>query len=459
VSIDFVPRLYQPPAFDFVCAIPRCNLYADPGLGKTVVMLWMIEALALDSVLIVAPKLVVNEVWCKEPKKWRQFEHLTVVPITGDDDGETRSTQLLMPPRITAINYEQLIWLFYEMGDAWPFRTVIFDESTRLAGFRIRKSARRALALAQHAHTRITRWVNLTGTPNANGYLKLWGPQWFIDGGVALGRDYGAYQQRWFYRDAVRKSMYSKLKLLPGAQGEIQKRMRATTFAVRAKDYFDIKDPIERTLTIQLPEAARAAYRTMERSFYADIKEGRVTAANCGVKAQKLRQFASGAVYYDDRGAYSLVHSERMAALESIVEETGANLLIVYQFIHEKELIEKRYRNFIDIHAPNAIADWNAGNILGLLLHARSAGHGLNLQDGGHHIVYYSPYSDYELYAQVLERIGPVRQLQSGHDRPVYIHHIEAQNTVDDRVTRPVREGRGDELELFLDAMTEAGYG
>jgi SNF2-related domain len=448
----FVPRPYQPPAHQFVCEHWRANLYADPGLGKTAVILWMIESLGLEDVLIVAPWLVVREVWVTEPQKWRQFEHLKVVPIIGDK--RERSRQMLAPPRIAAVNYELLVWLFYECGESWPFKTVIFDESPRLKGFRLRNSTKRANALAQHAHSKIDRWVNLTGTPNANGYLDLWGPQWFIDGGAALGRTYQAFIERWFYRAPGKKGFYTKLLPLPGAQEDIQTRLKPSTFAVRAKDYFDLKDPIERTVTIELPENVRTQYRSMERKFYAELHEGKVTALNCGVKAMKLRQFASGAVYYEEEH-YAVVHAERLEALESIATETaGANLLIVYQFVHEREQILERFKDATDIHVPHAIDDWNANRLPKLLLHARSAGHGLNLQHGGHHIVFYTPYSDNELYIQVLERIGPVRQLQAGFDRPVYVHHIEARQTVD-QVTRRARELRCSELEAFLEVMAD----
>jgi SNF2 family DNA or RNA helicase len=451
---DYTPRPYQPPARDFFIDVPRGNLYADPGLGKTIIAGSVIDALGLEDVLIVAPWLAVREVWAKEFQKWNQFAHLQVVPIIGDQS--TREHLLRFLPRISAVNYEQLIWLYETVGQAgWPFRHVIFDESTRLAGFRIRKATKRANALAQVAHLggKIDTWINLTGTPNANGYDKLWGPQWFVDGGAALGRTYEAMISRWFYASAVQKGLYRKKMLLPGAEAEITQRMRSTTCTIRAKDYFDIKDPIERTLTIDLPAPARSAYNSMQRNFYAEIEEGKVNAVNCGVKAGKLRQFASGAVYYEDE-KYGVVHEERLEALESIVEErSGYNLFIVYQFRHELDLIRKRFKYAVEIHEPGAIEHWNKGRIAQLLAHPKSAGHAIDLQHGGHVIVYYSPISDQELYQQVLDRLGPVRQLQGGYDRPVYIDHIVARNTVDDRVTTPARVLRKELMEAFLDDM------
>ena len=452
---DYTPRPYQIPARDFFVNLRRGNLYGDPGLGKTVITGSIIEALGLEDVLIVAPWLAVREVWAKEFQKWNQFAHLSVVPIIGEPS--TREHLLRFLPRISAVNYEQLIWLYQYFGkDDWPFRHIIFDESTRLSGFRLRKATKRANCLAQIAHLggKVDTWINLTGTPNANGYDKLWGPQWFVDGGVALGRSYEAMISRWFYVSAVQKGLYRKKMLLPGAEAEITARLRPTTCTIRAKDYFDIKDPLERTLMIELPPAARTQYNSMQRKFYAEIEEGQVSAVNCGVKSGKLRQFASGAVYYDDEARFSIVHEERLVALESIVQErTGYTLFVVYQFRHELELIQRRFSKAVQIHAPDAIAMWNKGEIPLLLAHPKSAGHAIDLQHGGHVIVFYSPISDQELYQQVLDRLGPVRQLQSGYDRPVFIDHILARDTVDDRVTTPARVLRKSVMEAFLDDM------
>lgn len=438
-------------ALQFGASRKRWNLYADPGMGKTVVTLNLIESLGWDQVLIVAPLLVVREVWSKEPAKWAHLQHLKVTPIIGKP--EDRQAIARFPPRVCATNYEQLIWLYRQLGDNWPFRHVIFDESTRLAGFRLRKSARQANAMAQVCHTQVESWVNLTGTPNANSYTKLWGPQWFVDGGAALGRSYEAFLYRWFYSEPGQRGLYRQVKLLPGAEREIVERMKPTTCTVRARDWFDIKDPIERTLTIELPPSARKAYSTMHNRFFADLQAGRIVASNCGVKSVKLRQIASGAMYHDEDGNYEVLHTERLDALESIVQErTGQNLFVVYQFRHELQQIKARFKYAVDIHEPNAIANWTAGRIPMLLAQPRSAGHGLDLQHGGHVVVFYSPLSDRELYQQVLDRIGPVRQLQAGYDRPVFIDHIEARQT-SDQACRAVCQGRGELMDAFLELM------
>lgn len=451
----FTPREYQRLAYEFLKKTPRANLWADMGLGKTSVILWLIKALKLDNVLIVAPLRVAQEVWPVEIQKWEPFCDLNVAAITGDKDERERA--LLALPRIATINYDNLIWLYQTLGDAWPFTTVICDESTRLKGFRLVKGKRRALALAQIAHTKATRWINLTGTPATNGLTDLWGQQWFIDGGRALGRSYGAFIHRWFYKDPTQKGHYQQLHPFPHSQEQMEERLRATTLSIRAKEWFDLDDPIEHEVWCELPPSARTQYQSMLRHFYAEIEAGTVTAANCAVKSGKLLQLASGAVYHeqDENTMWERVHDAKLDALDSVVSETnGANLLIVYSYVHERARILEKFKDAVDIHENGAIARWNKGKIRMLLCHPKSAGHGLNLQDGGHHIVYFSPTWDAELYAQVLQRLGPVRQKQSGYERPVYVHHLLARDTVDTRV-KNVREGKEGLLEAFLTAMSE----
>ena len=449
--IEFAPRAYQAPAIEFLKTTPRANLYADMGLGKTAIVLSMIEQLGLDQVLIIAPRRVALEVWPAEQHKWLPFVDLNVETLIGER--ALRERALLATPRVATINYDNLQWLIEACGEHWPFRDlVVADESSRLKGLRQRKGTKRTAKLTQIAHTKTERWVNLNGTPGGNGYLDLWGPQWFVDGGASLGRTFGAYKDRWFYRSPVKKGDYEKVKPLPGAEDEIRHRIRKTTMAIRAKDWFDLKEPFEHVVTVDLPPAARAQYKQMQRYFFAELETGTVTAANCGVKSAKLIQMASGAVY-TGKEQWQQIHEEKLDALESIVTETvGANLLVVYQFRHEKELIKARFKRAVDIDAPAAINRWNAGEIPMLLVHPASAGHGLNLQDGGHHIVYFSPTWDLELYAQVLERIGPVRQMQSGYDRLVYVHHIIAAGTLD-LVVKRRREEKGEVMECLLDAM------
>lgn len=428
------------------------------GFGKTAVILCLIQELDLQDVLIVAPLTVAREVWAAEANKWDRFAGLEVVPLMGggeltpDKARAVRVKNLLAPPRIATVNYEQLPWLRAQFGDDWPWSTVVCDESTRLAGFRIRLGTKRSKAIGMVAHTAVKRWVNLSGTPSPNGLEQLWGQHWYIDGGAALGKSYQAFKDRWFYHAPTRGGLFRELKPFEHAEGQILERMRDKSLSLQTKDWFDIAAPIEREVWFDLPTDARAAYKTMARQFYAELERGLVTAANAAVKVGKLLQVSSGAVYHVD-GAYSWVHDAKITALKSLVEESsGTNLFVVYQYRSELTRLKKAFLRAVEVHEPNAIRDWNKGEIRMLLAHPRSAGHGLNLQDGGHHIVYFTPTFDAELYAQVLERIGPVRQKQSGYDRPVYVHHLLARHTLDAAV-KADRESKADLMDRVMEAL------
>lgn len=456
MAIDFQPRPYQKIAQEFLLNHERCNLFADMGLGKTATVLSVIQTLELERTLIVAPLRVAQGVWPREIAKWRQFERMPIGWIGGTF--HERQLALLALPTTATVHYDVLLKLMDELGGAWPFKTVVCDESTRLKGFRIRKSTKRPRMLATYAHKKVSRWINLTGTPNANGLTDLWGQQWFIDGGKALGRSYTDYTNRWFYLNAKAKNAkYQALIPFPSAQAQIEAAMKPTTLSIRARDWFDIAEPIEVDVWVDLPAKVRAKYNEMQRHFYVEFERGVVTAANCAVKVSKLLQIASGAVYPRD-GDTVWTHDEKLLGLESIVEETGgAPLLVVYQFVSELERLLKWFPGAVDIRETGAQDRWTAREIPMLLCHPKSAGHGLNLQDGGHHIVFFTPTWDLELYAQVLERIGPVRQAQSGYTREVFVYHILARDTVDP-VVKVRRENKGSLMDLFMDRLRSDGH-
>lgn len=448
--MDFVPRPYQAQALDFLTRTPRANLYAGMGLGKTAIVLAVVEALGLEKVLVIAPKRVCDTVWPEEATKWEQFKELGVESITGDS--VTRTGHLIAAPRVACINYDNLIWLATALGDHWPFTTVVADESTRLKGLRTTQGAVRAQALYNYAHVRVERWLNLTATPTANGLLDLWGPQCFVDGGSALGRSYAAYEQRWFYRKAADKSPYAKLVPFPHSQKEIEERLKPTTLSIRTEDWFDIAKPIEHRIYVELPAKARAEYRRMQRELIAYINETPITAANAAVKSGKLMQLANGAIYKSEN-AFEIAHDEKLDALESIVTETmKANLMVVYHYVSDLKRIKKRFPRAVEIREKDAITRWNKGEIQMLLVHPRSAGHGLNLQHGGHHICYFGVDWNLEEHVQVLERIGPVRQMQSGYKRSVYVYYIIARATIDELVLAR-QESKRDMMEALLEAL------
>ena len=316
----------------------------------------------------------------------------------------------------------------------------------------------RTKALGMLAHTKIKYFTELTGTFAPNGLVDVWGQAWFLDAGQRLGRDFSAFKERWFQRGFDGFNVCP----LPFAQEQIQDALRDITISIRAKDYFDVADPIVNNVYVDLPVSARAKYREMEKDMFTSIDGHDIEAFGAAARTQKCLQLANGAAYVDPAAdsddhrrskEWRVVHDEKLDALESIVEETGGEpLLVSYEFRSDRARILKRFpqARILD-DAQSTEDDWNAGKIPMLLAHPKSAGHGLNLQDGGHHIVYFSSNWDLELDMQILERIGPVRQMQSGHDRAVFVHRIIARDTVDELVA-----ARRDSKRTVLDILHEA---
>jgi SNF2 family DNA or RNA helicase len=462
----WTPRPYQRLIEHFGLNRPRGNVFASPGMGKTTAAYSIFDGLRMMGearrALVLAPKRVALSSWPKERDKWDEtFGHLKVAAAIGTP--EQRLAALRAKPDILTVNYDNVPWLIEQYGDDWPFDTVFADESTRLKGLRVSlqpgkvrkdgsvgqpyivgQGSARAKALAHVAHTKVRNWYNLTGSPAPNGIVDLWGQQWFIDGGRRLGRSFDAFSQRWF-RAVPGSDGYSNIEPLGHAQGEIEKLMAQTSITVEAKDWFPLKDVIERNVLVQLPAKARAAYREMEKEAFAEIQaleanRVEVEAVNAGSKINKCLQIANGAVFHDtETRAWVEVHDEKIEALRSIVEETnGENLLVTYQFRPDLERILKAFPKAVFLGADPRIEDrWNEGKIRMLVCHPASAGHGLSLQHGGRILVDFSSGWNMEFDEQVIERIGPTRQYQSGYDRSVFRYRIVAEDTVEEHSVIP----------------------
>lgn len=436
--------------------LARCATFAGMGMGKTSSTLSSIKTLQLlgeesGPALVLAPKRVAQSTWPDEVKKWEHLQGVEIQPLIGD--AEYRRRALRSPnASVFTINYENIPWLLETLGDAWPFATVVADESTRLKNFRISQGSVRARALAPIAHKKVRRWINLTGTPASNGIKDLWGQMWFIDGGRRLGRSFKAFQDRWF--DVVPTGQkFTTLRPRPFAQQEIQELIADVTLSVRAADYFDLKKPIATTIPVTLPEKARRIYRDLELEMFASFGEHEVDAVTAAARSMKCHQLANGAVYLES-DKWVEVHDMKLQALESIIEESaGAPVLVAYHFNSDLAMLQRAFpKGRVLDDDPATIREWNAGKIPILFAHPASAGHGLNLQDGGNIAVYYSIDWNLENHEQILERIGPTRQLQAGHDRPVFVYYILAEGTVDELIKARL-EGKGSVQDLLLEAM------
>ena len=452
--MKFTPRPYQQQIIDRILEQDRVGIWAGMGLGKTSATLTAIDILQVvepGPVLVLAPLRVARSTWPDEARKWEHLRHLKVQPIAGTPT--QRRAALMKHAHVYTMNYENLPWLIEHFGESWPFATVVADESTRLKSFRLRQGGQRAQALGKVAHTQVRRFIELTGTPAPNGMIDLWGQAWFLDKGKRLGKSFSAFADRWF-RQIPTGAGFVQLEILKHSQREIEQALSDVCVSIRPQDHFDIKKPIVTPVPVTLPDAAREAYDDMHKEIVAELNGHQLDAFSAAAKTMKCLQLANGAIYTDENGNWTEAHTEKLEALGSILEEAaGAPVLVAYHFKSDLARLKKAFPFGRELDKnPKTLADWNKGKIRLLFAHPASAGHGLNMQDGGNILVFFSLNWNLEEHEQIIERIGPVRQLQAGHDRPVFIYYITAADTVDELVLERLQTKRSVQ-DILLEAM------
>ncbi|MER1940615.1 DEAD/DEAH box helicase [Castellaniella sp. FW104-16D08] len=454
----FTPRPYQTAIIEHILDTPRCAVWAGMGMGKSVSTLTALDALQFVDprpALVLAPKRVAASTWPDEAAKWEHLRGIEVSPILGTT--QQRRAALRRDANVYTINYENVPWLVDHLDGKWPFGKIIPDESTRLKSFRTRQGGQRAQALGRVAHVGAEWFTELTGTPSPNGLVDLWGQAWFLDKGVRLGRSFTAFKNRWFQSIQVGADRHAvRLEPLPFAQTQIEDALRDLCLSLDARDYFDLDEPIVTTIRVELPTAARVLYRAMEREAFLALECGtEIEAFNAASKTMKCLQLANGAIYKDETGtAWGEVHDAKLQALDSIIQEAaGMPVLVAYHFKSDLARLLKAFPRGRHLDQdPQTIRDWNAGKIPVLFAHPASAGHGLNLQDGGNIIAFFGLSWNLEERLQIIERIGPTRQAQAGHDRPVFIYNIVAADTMDESVLARV-ESKREVMDILLEAM------
>lgn len=453
---------------DRVIEQKRTNVWAPMGFGKTGAVLDALNELDLvedGPTLAIGPLRVAEVTWPDEVVKWNHLSSWRVSPIIGDP--KTRLAAMRADANLFTVNFENVPWLVeqYAGKDRWPFRRVIFDECTRLGGFRLKQGSRQAQALGRVAHPYVDRWVNLTGTPAPNGLLGLWGQNWFVDAGERLGRSFTAYKDRWFqtrneagHWDKDPNFKVPVTRPFEWSQDEIQDRLRDVALSLKIKDWFpDLREPIKNVIKVRLPAKARAHYREMERQFYTEIAGRGIEAVQAAAKSIKLLQIASGAVY-DEHKEWVEVHDAKLQALESVVAEaSGASVLAVYHWRPTLARLLKAFPQGVHIKSADSIRAWNRGDIGLGFVHPASVGHGQSLQDGGYIICHVDQWWDFEKHDQINERLGPMRQFQSGYDRDAIQHYIVADDTEDERVLLR-HETKRSIQDLLTEAMKAKGY-
>lgn len=466
----YKPWEYQNIITSHIIDVPRCAVWAGMGMGKGVATLTALDALFLagedNPVLVLGPKRVARDVWPTEAHKWDHLSQITVSPLIGSDAERRRAARV--DASIHTINYDNLEWLVELWGDRWPYRTVVADESTRLknyrGGYRTNKQGTtylqsaggvRARALGRMAHAKIKRFIELTGTPSPNGLADLWGQMWFLDAGQRLGRTYESFRQRWFEKGYDGFSVEAR----EFAQQQIQDRLRDVCLTIDPKDWFDLREPRVNNIYVDLPPKARRHYADMEKEMFTELEGHEVEAFGAAARTQKCLQLANGAAYIGeatDPGPrkWVAVHDAKLEALDSCVSEAaGMPQVVSYEFKSDKARIMKAFPRAVDLSTDEGMKEFKTGRRPIGLAHPASLGHGVDgLQDVTSIITHFGHNWNLELYDQINERIGPMRQMQSGHDRLVFHNHIIARDTVDELVMAR-RESKRSVQDILLEAM------
>ena len=427
---------YQVIAINHILKNKRCALFMSMGGGKTLSTLTALDILTLDEeiypVLIVAPLRVARSVWPAEVLKW--FPKLKLSVVTGT--AKQRQDILNQDSDVYMINFENLEWL--STVDRPDFKTIVVDESSKLRGFRTRQGTKSTKAL--YKIDSANRFIELTGTPAPQGLIDLFGQLFFIDKGIRLGKSFTAFTSR-FFASYNMPGGYSKLT--PHAHSfEIATRLiKDVCLTIDVKDYIDVDEPITNIIEIDLDNKTMDLYRNLEQNMFIEIKEQPISAVSMAIVSNKCLQVASGAIY-DEDGTWHKIHDEKLIALDSILEEWSHQpVIVVYWFQSSLERLKHKFKHGKELDKySKTIDDFNTHKIPLLFVHPQSAGHGLNLADGTNIMVFFDINWNLELYQQVIERIGPIRQKQAGLDRAVHLYYLLAKNTIDYKVIKVLKD-------------------
>ncbi len=452
--MKYNPHDYQKYSIDFIENNPISALLLSCGLGKTSITLTAINDLMFDSfdvskVLVICPIRVANT-WVQECKKWEHLNDLKISVAVGSE--MERLKALRAKADIYVINRENVQWLIESSGMPFNYQMVVIDE---MSSFKNGKS-KRCKALLQ-VRSKIDRIVGLTATPTSNGLMDLWSQYRILDGGKRLGRFITEYRNRYFMPDKRNGVIIYSYKLLPFAEEAIYEKISDITISMKAKDHLKMPELISSEYKVYMNDVEKAQYELLKHDLVVNLDEDDITAINAAVLSNKLCQMANGAIYTDKKIIQN-IHDRKLDALEDIVEQmNGKNFLLVYWFKHDLERIVKRLNeigiSYSKIDTPESIEEWNNGKIQVGLIHPASAGHGINLQEGGSTIVFFSLTWSLELYEQVIGRIYRQGQISN----TVVVQHIVTDGTIDEDILRALKDK--DETQSSLIKAVKARIG
>lgn len=487
--MDYKPHEYQKFCIEHIIKNKTAGLFLEMGLGKTVAALSALKELKDDyfqvgRILVIAPKNVALGTWPAEIKKWKHTRGLTIALIMGGP--KARQKAFNSEADIHIINIDNIAWLIEQHGHyvmpnkktgftfdrKWRFDTVVLDE---LSGFKSAGSKR--FKLLKKARPHMNRVIGLTGTPAPNSLMDLWAPMYLLDMGERLEKTVTAFRDRYFrpadyaYNHKGER-IVSKYELRDGSEEAIYNAIGDICVSMKAIDHLELPEVTYKDIKIKMWPDAQKLYNELEKKNIAEYKNTVIDARSAASLSSKLHQLAQGAIYTSqdefDPVAFDFcmengipyqipnqkskewehVHDEKLKALDQIIEEAAGNpVMVLYWFQHDLARLKKHFKKAKTMEGPQQIKDWNDGKIPILLLQPASAGHGLNLQFGGHIVVWFSMYWSLELYQQANARLN-----RQGQTKPVSINHLIVEGTIDERIL-DVLQGKADQQNALMEAV------
>ena len=448
--MEFKPHAYQEYAIEYIKTHPVSAILLGCGLGKTSIALTAIDDMLHDSfevrkVLVVAPIRVCTNSWPDEIRKWDHLSDIRFSVAVGSR--AERLAALKADAEVYIINRENLPWLVEQSGLPFDYDMCVLDE---LSSFKNWQSKR--FRAFMKVRPRLKRVVGMTGTPSSNGLMDLFAEYRCLDMGERLGRFIGRYREAYFAPDRRNGNIIYSYKPLPGAEDEIYRRIGDITISMKSTDFLTMPELVTSEYTVTLDKAEREKYDSLKKDLILQLPSGEVTAANAASLSGKLSQMANGAVYSDD-GSYTAIHDRKLDALEDIIEaQNGSPILVAYWYRHDLERISERLRKlripFGRLDKSEDIRRWNNGEYPVMLIHPAAAGHGLNLQQGGSTIAWFSLPWSLELYTETVDRL--FRQGQEAET--VSVIHIVTKDTIDSRIVQALKD-KDDMQAALIDAV------
>ncbi len=444
--LDFKPHEYQAMLIDKMIHQTHVGLFVDMGMGKTISTLTALETLlydyfAIHKILLIAPTKVAESTWQDEATRWRHTSHLRIATVLGDSRQRLKALQT--EADIYIINRENTQWLVeqYERSPL-PFDTLVIDESS---SFKNPKAKRfKALKKIRGCFKRI---YLLTGTPSPNTLMDLWPQLYLLDGGDRLGKTIGSYRGTYFKPDKTNGYIvYSYALKDAQAEHTIYKKISDICVSLKSEDYLSLEEAIVVPHYLRLAPKDMENYRRMERDLFLEVEGTELIAVNAAVLQGKLLQLANGAGYTEEKTVVAF-HDEKLKALDEILEVADSPVLLFYSFQFDKNRILSRYKEAEEYKGPESLERWNRGDIPLLIAHPASTAYGLNLQAGGHIIVWYGLTQSLELYQQANKRLH-----RQGQTKPVIIHQLLIKGTADE-ITKQSLERKEKGQDFLLEQL------